>query len=250
MSKKKKSLSFPESDDKFDAAWKQLMAHLGIPDPTSSSPAVVSWTRLGMDNVSEYTPLVNLLGTPTAVNSWEYVYPLEKAKGTHTDALKLQKNTIKADALVIIHAVRLILKEKNKTTKGFLTANDMTFWYIPNPNPITPSMDAVRTSHPIPALSIHETKSRQHTVDAHNPETPKSTGLPEGMQFIWLKRFIGATPPADPDQYQHVMFSGKFRNVSTFLATYQKQTVWYIACYISSTGETGEFSDPLSANIA
>ena len=74
----------------------------------------------------------------------------------------------------------------------------MTFWFIPKPDAITPSLDALRTTHPRPMISIHEMKSMQHTVDAHDPESPKSIALPEGMQFIWLKRFIGATPRPTP----------------------------------------------------
>lgn len=181
MTKKKKSVEFPTSDAKFDAAFKQLMANLAATDPESSAPAVVTWTRLGLDAASEYDPLVALLGTPTTAGSWECVYPLEKAKATHTDPLKLRKNTIKEDALVIIRSVRLILKAKAKTNPAFLTSNDKTVWYIPQPNPITPSFEAAKTAHPVPLLTIHEIKNMQHTVDAHNPESPKSIGLPEGM---------------------------------------------------------------------
>jgi hypothetical protein len=247
--KAEKSLSFPVKDDLFDAAFKALMANQAVPDPSSSSPLVDSYIRLGVNTTTIYNPLVALLGSPTTANSWEEVYTEEKAKGTTDETLTLQKNTIKKNALKLIRAERIILKELEKVNPGTLTAADKKVWYISEPNPKTPSLDAVLTAHPVPNLSIHETKSLQHTLDAINQDSPKSKSLPAGIQFIWLKRFIGATAPTDPDLYSHVIFSGKFRCVSNFGMTYKRQPVWYIACYISTTGVVGNFCDPLSGTV-
>jgi hypothetical protein len=250
MAKKKKAETFPTKEALFDGAFRNLVNNLGTPDTTSSQPAVDTYIRLGISGPNVYTPLVNLLGTPTTVNSWEYVYPLVMNKSTYTVPLKNRKNAIMKSALEIIRPERVILKKQNKLNPGFLTENDLAAWYIPLPNPLTPSMDATLTLHPVPAVSIHEIKSMQHVVDTVDPKSPKSNSLPAGMQFVWLKYFIGATPPADHNQYTHVCFSGKFRHVATFLSTYQKQQVWYIAAYISTTGVLGEFSAPISTNIA
>ncbi|MGD0710951.1 MAG: hypothetical protein ABR968_07185 [Bacteroidales bacterium] len=247
--KAEKSLTFPVKDELFDAAFKALMADLAVPDPQSSSPLVVTYTRLGVNTGTIYNPLVALLGSPTTANSWEEAYTAEKAKGTTNETLTLQKKTIKKNALKLIRAERIILKELEKVNPGTLTAQDKKVWYIAEPNPITPVMDLMRTAHPVPNLSIHETKSLQHTLDAVNPESPKSKSLPAGIQFIWLKRFIGATAPTDPDLYSHVMFSGRFRCVSNFGMTYKRQPVWYIACYISTTGVVGNFCDPLNGTV-
>jgi hypothetical protein len=247
--KTEKSLAFPVKDALFDAAFKALMADLAVPDPQSSSPLVVTYTRLGVNTGTIYNPLVAMLGTPTTANSWEEAYTAEKVKGTTDETLTLQKNTIKKNALKLIRAERIILKELEKVNPGTLTAQDKKVWYIAEPNPITPVMDLMRTAHPVPNLSIHETKSLQHTLDAVNPESPKSKSLPAGIQFLWLKRFIGATAPTDPDLYSHVMFSGKFRCVSNFGMTYKRQPVWYIACYISTTGVVGNFCDPLNGTV-
>jgi hypothetical protein len=250
MAKKKKAITFPSEDAKFDGAFRGLVLDLGTPDTTSSQPAVDTYIRLGISGPNVYTPLVNLLGTPTTVNSWEYVYALVKNKATYTKPLNDRKKVIKAAALKLIRPQRLILKEEEKAMPGTLTTNDMNMWYIPLPTPKTPSMDAVISVHPVPALSIHEIKANQHIVDTRDPEVPESKGMPDGMQFVWLKYFIGATPPADHNQYTHVIFSGKFRNLSTFTTASKKQTVWYIAAYISKTGVLGTFCDPVSVSIA
>jgi hypothetical protein len=87
-------------------------------------------------------------------------------------------------------------------------------------------------------------------LDAHDAATPDSPTLPEGVQFIWLLRYVGTTAPTDWTQFSHLMFSGKFRNISTFLATQAKQDVWYTAAYISTTGVLGQFSPFLHSNVA
>jgi hypothetical protein len=250
MTKKKKAITFPAKDALFDGAFRGLVTDLGTPDTTSSSPAVDTYTRLGISGPGVYTPLVNLLGTPTTVNSWEYVYPLVKNKATYTKPLNDRKKAIKKAALAIIRPQRLILKELEKATPGILTNNDMNMWYIPLPATHTPSIDKVISEHPVPSLTIHEIKANQHIIDTRDPKVPDSKEMPAGMQFVWLKCFVGATPPADHNQYTHVIFSGKFRNLSTFTAASKKQTSWYIAAYISKTGVLGTFCDPVSVNIA
>jgi hypothetical protein len=250
MTKKKKAITFPVKESPFDGAFRGLVAYLGVPDPSSSSPTVNTYIRLGLNATTVYNALVNLLGTPTMVNTWEYVEPLVKNKATYTKPLNDRKKAIKAAALKIIRPQRLILKEMEKTTPGTLTTNDMNMWYIPLPTPKTPSIDKVISAHPVPALHIHEIKANQHVVDTHDPASPDSKEMPEGMQFVWLKCFIGAAAPADHNQYTHVTFSGKFRNLSTFTAASKKQTAWYIAAYISKTGVLGTFCDPVSVNVA
>ena len=77
-------------------------------------------------------------------------------------------------------------------------------------------METARTTDPVPSLKIREIKPLHHTIESVNPDSPKSKTLPAGMQFIEIARFIGTTAPADPSQYTHLLFSGKFRNFSKF----------------------------------
>ncbi|HEX7415527.1 MAG TPA: hypothetical protein VF411_15915 [Bacteroidia bacterium] len=250
MTQKKKSMSFPATDVKFDLAFKALMVHLGLADPDSGS-TTVTWTRLGLDATTVYNVLVALLGTSTTVNTWLYVYPLEKNKATHTTTLKDQKNALKKKILAIVRAQRIIVKDKDHATPGFLTATDKQCFFISaEANPRTSSIATFRTAHPVPVLSIQLIKHLLHVVDGRDPETPKSTSLPAGMYFIQLKRFIGTVAPTDVRQYDDLVFSGKFRNSSHFTAANEKQTAWYIGRYISTTGDVGDWSAPITATIA
>ncbi len=249
--KAEKSLAFPVKDALFDAAFKNLMANLAVPDTTSSTPAVDTYVRLGVNTTTIYNPLLALLGTPTTANSWEDVYTAEKAKGTTDETLTLQKNTIKKNALKLIRAERIILKELEKVNSGTLTAADKKAWYISEPNPLTPSLDAVHTQQAVPSLMISGIKPLQHTIESVNPGSPKSKGMPKGMKFIEIARFIGTTAPTDPSQYTHLLFSGKWRNHSIFtVSTQQRQTAWYIARYIGTTGWEGAWSQNVCATIA
>jgi hypothetical protein len=112
-------------------------------------------------------------------------------------------------------------------------------------------MEAMRTTFPVPQLLISTIKPMMHVVDAINPESPKSKSLPEGVDKIEIARYVGTAAPTDPSQYTHFLFSGRWRNHSIFtVSTQQKQTAWYIARYIGTTGFEGAWSQNVSATIA
>jgi hypothetical protein len=248
--KKEKPEEFPSEDKEFDVAWRALMAHLAIPDLDSSTPLVDSYIRLGLNVANQYNPLLALFGNTTTANTWCYVRPLQENKNTRTGILTGQKNTIKKSALVIIRAMRNGLKAENITTPGFLTNNDKKCYFLPEPNPRTSSAETFRVAAPVPLLSMSSVKHLEHVVEIHNPDTPKSTALPAGVYFIWLLRYVGTVAPTDPSQFTTLLFSRKFRNLSTFLAAQAKQDVWYTACYLSTTGDIGEFSPFLHSTVA
>ena len=248
MAKKKKSETFPTKDELFDAGIKALMAHLAIADPDSGS-TTITWTRLGIP-ATVYNPLVALFGTTTTTNTWLYVYPLEKNKATRTGTLVTQKRTIKKKILAIIRSQRTILKATEKATPSTLTPTDAKVFFIPDPNPRTNSLESFRISDAAPLLSLHQVKHLEHVVDVRDPETPKSTGLPEGVVFIWLLIYVGTTAPTAWTQFSHLKFCTKFRNVSNFLAAQAKSDVWYTACFISESGDMSNFSPFLHSTVA
>jgi hypothetical protein len=247
---KKKAPSFPVPDDLFSDAFQGLMAHLSVSDPESNDTVNPSWQRLGLDNVTVYTPLVKLLGSETTPNSWLYVFPLEKGKATFTPVLKVQKDDLKKKTLGIIRPERIILKELEKASPGFLTALDKKTWYIGEPNPLTSIDASLRTLDPVPSLRINSISYCLHVVDACFAETPSSKMFPDGIILMELARYIGAEAPTDYSQYTHLLFSGRFRNLSKFGAADRKKEAWYIARYISPTGWESRWSEAVSATIA
>ncbi|MHB8258721.1 MAG: hypothetical protein ACYDCN_00250 [Bacteroidia bacterium] len=245
---KKRSLEFPSSDKKFDPAFKGLMTHLGVADPDSGS-STVTWSRLGMDAATIYNPLVGFLGTATTPNTWLRVFPLQENHTTRTPTTKTQKNTLKKEILSIVRSERKILKEKEHTTPGFLTANDKQFWYIPETNVRTNTAETLRTAHPVPVISIFETKHLQHVLEMHDAANPTSHALPDGIVLIEYFRYIGTVPPTDPSQFKHLLFSTHFRDLSKFAVGDVKQEAWYCARFIGSQGQEGDYSLWVSAVI-
>jgi hypothetical protein len=142
------------------------------------------------------------------------------------------------------------IKTTEKATPGTLTPTDKTAFFIPDPNPRTNSIISFRIADAAPVLSLHTVKHLEHVVDAHNPETPESKGLPDGVVFVWLLVYVGTAAPTAWTQFSHLKFCTKFRNVSNFLAAQAKSDVWYTACYIGESGEMSNFSPFLHSTIA
>jgi len=88
-----------------------------------------------------------------------------------------------------------------------------------------------------------------HIIDAHNPQTPTSNGLPEGVIFVELLRYIGTVAPTEESQFTRILLNGSFRSLSKFEYADQKQEAWYAARYIGTSGEIGDLSPFLSSVI-
>jgi hypothetical protein len=247
---KKKPLEFPDTDKAYNVAFKALMAHLAIPDPDSTTPLVNTWTRLNIDATTIYNPLVANLGTATTNNTWLHVFPLQENKITRNATTKLQKNTLKKDGLSIIRSERKILKEQDRLTPGFLTANDKLVWFIPEVNVATNTAATLRTSFPIPVLSVFKRMHLQHIIDMHDSENPTSRALPDGIILIEIFRYIGTVAPTDPSQFTHLLFSTTFRNLTSYLVSQVKQDAWYTARFIGSQGEEGALAIWINAVTA
>ena len=240
--KKDRTIEFPATDKPFDVAFRTLMANLAIPDHDSSSTTTNTFIRLGIDAATIYNPLLAHLGNATTNNTWLHVFPLQESKATRNATTKLQKNTLKKECLSLIRSERKILKEHDKLTPGFLTANDKLVWHIPAPNPRTSTMETLRTAHPIPVLGIFKTSHLQHIVDFHDAEDIKSHALPTNIVLFELFMYIGTVAPTDPSQFKHLLFSTTFRNLIRFLETDMHKDAWYAGRFIGNQGEEGPLS--------
>jgi hypothetical protein len=107
-----------------------------------------------------------------------------------------------------------------------------------------------------PVLSIKKYDVGEHIVGVVNPETPKSSALPDGIKFAKLYRFIGTVAPTALSQYVFVANAKKGKALSSFadadLAAFPVGTVvyaWYIARYESNTGVLGDACGTIRAQI-
>jgi hypothetical protein len=107
-----------------------------------------------------------------------------------------------------------------------------------------------------PVLSIKKYDVGEHIVSVVNPETPKSSALPDGIKFAKLYRFIGTAAPTAISQYTFVANAKKGKALSSFadadLAAFAAGTVvyaWYIARYESNKGVLGDACGAIHAQI-
>ncbi|HEX7413449.1 MAG TPA: hypothetical protein VF411_05335 [Bacteroidia bacterium] len=249
MAKRKKSISFPATATKFDIAFRALMLHLAGFDLGSLSPTVVSWTRLGISN-AQYTILLAILGSATTPNTWLSVQPVQANKATRNPTSKSQLATLMKRALAIIRPERSTLKAADKLTPNFLSTDDKKCFFIPDVNPRTNSAETLRISHPVPVLDFFSTGHLEVIVDAHNPETPKSTSLPEGIVFLELFWYKGTVPPTDDSQYKLLKFSTKFRNQVLFATADIKLDCYLKGRYLGLNGEEGALSPSIHITIS
>jgi hypothetical protein len=249
MGKRKKSINFPSSAAKFDIAFRALMLHLAGMDLGSTNPTILSWIRLGIDGPTVYNILLAIYGNATTPNTWLSVRPLQANKATRNGTTKQQEKDLMKHALGLIRPARISLKAKEKITPGFLSADDKKGFYIADASPHTSSAQTLRISHPVPILSFFEIGHLEMIVDMHNPETPQSTGFPEGIVFMELFIYKGTVPPTQDSQYTHLRFCPKFRNQVLFTTADLKQDCWFKGRFIGLLGEEGALSPSIHATI-
>ncbi|MHB8258634.1 MAG: hypothetical protein ACYDCN_08755 [Bacteroidia bacterium] len=249
MAKRKKSISFPSSAAKFNIAFRALMIHLASLDAGSLQPLIVSWTRLGIDGPTVYNILLAIYGNAGTPNTFLSVQPVQANHATRNPTSKSQLKGLMARALLLIRPTRLSLKAQEKLTPNFLSGDDNKCFFITPLAPRTSSTEMLRIAHPTPVLSIFEVGHLEGIIDIHDPETPKSTALPEGIVFAQYFIYIGTVPPTDDSQYKHAKFSTKFRNQFVFTTAQIKQDCWIKARFLGYLGEEGALSPSIHFTI-
>jgi hypothetical protein len=107
----------------------------------------------------------------------------------------------------------------------------------------------------VPVISIRQNKAGEQELSVTNPDTPDSSGLPEGVSHALVFRCVtdSATPPALSGSYDIVGASKRGIFVSNLsgitLDPTKKNYAHYIARYISKTGQVGNASVAVKAMI-
>ena len=239
MSQKK---GIPSGDVVFNVVFNQLMGALGLADATSNAPAVISWTRLGMDNVTQFAVLTSLLVR------WNKVYPLQRSKATRNGTTRLEKNTVKKAALAILRPFRTIIIAKDKLTPGFLTTQDNKLWYIDTRASIT----FQKAPEHAPIVAVESNEHLLHLLRVSDPNTPGSKSKADGASHIEVRRFIaekGLQPPADLDQWTMIALSGSVHIVSHFEVDDVGKFAHYYVRYRGNHNSVGATSEVVSSVI-
>ena len=119
----------------------------------------------------------------------------------------------------------------------------------------TPLQDTTHSRTPNPGLlkpviTVREITHLQQRLTVRNPEEPESRGLPEGMKFARVYRFIGTNEPTDLKQFEFIGNAKRGLLISNFELADLKNEAWYYARYESNTGVMGAASEIISAVIS
>jgi hypothetical protein len=118
---------------------------------------------------------------------------------------------------------------------------------------ITASKTTGETGSLIPVITIRKNDEGEHYLSVRNPEKPKSSGLPDGIKFCKVYRFIGAAAPTSIKQYEFIGNAKRGLIISNFaelgLDPAIKLWAWYIARYESNKGVLGNPSAAIKAGV-
>lgn len=116
-----------------------------------------------------------------------------------------------------------------------------------------PVRDTVRTPPPVPStrpVMILDTSERfRHTVSFADEGTPTKKAKPKGVSGCELRRFVGATAPVDPDEFTFTAIDTRTPQIWEFDPSDGGQMGHWIARWINTRGETGPWSDVVSATV-
>ena len=119
-----------------------------------------------------------------------------------------------------------------------------------------------------PDITLDEIRHLSHTLRLTDPANPHTQAKPKGVREIEVFRYIvpqktepkppepqpknepSSSPPTDIDQYRFVGNATRFLYTVEYTLEDVGKTVWYIARYVNTRGESGPWSEPFSATVA
>ncbi|MEZ6126122.1 MAG: hypothetical protein R3C49_23585 [Planctomycetaceae bacterium] len=116
-----------------------------------------------------------------------------------------------------------------------------------------PVHKTTRTPVPPPSTAptgqVLATERLEQSVMYSDALTPTRRGRPEGVTGCEVYVAVSDTPPSDPKAYRFVGVSTRSPELVTFESEDGGKTANYLLRWINSRGETGPWSQPISATV-
>lgn len=100
-----------------------------------------------------------------------------------------------------------------------------------------------------PVVVIDNSKRLQQTLRYFDVNTPSSQARPQGIASAEIRRYIGATPPSGPEQFERLDESRRSPYVVQYTGADAGKTAYYMMRWVNSRGERGPWSETVSATI-
>lgn len=100
-----------------------------------------------------------------------------------------------------------------------------------------------------PVATVDTSQRLQHTISFVDELTPTSRAKPDGAQGceIWTK--VDGPPPTDPSQLSYLATDTRTPYTAEFDGGQAGKTAYYMLRWVSTRGETGPWSQTVSATI-
>lgn len=155
---------------------------------------------------------------------------------------RVAKDQAKADTLELLRsAIRRLQAAPNMTDE----VRQQFGITVPAPGPTPPP---VPSTSPVGIIEFGE--RLQHVLKVVDSANPNARCKPEGVEGceVWMK--IGGEAPSDPSQLMLAGIHKNHRFTRTFAGAQAGQQAWYWLRWINTRGQTGPWSEPVSATIA
>jgi len=111
----------------------------------------------------------------------------------------------------------------------------------------TRSRVAAPTTRPV--VTIDTRQRLEHTVIFVDESTPNTKAKPAGVQGCEIYTKVGGAPPADPSELKYLATDTRTPYVVDFDGAQAGQIAYYMTRWVSTRGETGPWSQTVSATI-
>ena len=214
---------FPESDAGFNTFMNQFVPYVAA-----------HAANLGV-STGAATAMTNGLGL------WNDALSDDQAKATAAKAATVVKNDTKnALAALARPAIQTIQNNPNVTDEVRqlmgLPIPDRTHTRVPVP-----------TTRPVVRVETRE--HLQHVVHWRDEATPKSKAKPKGVRGAQVRVHIGPNPPGDLEEFVWVALDSATPYLVAHAAGDAGKMAYYALRWENTRGETGPWSDVVSATI-
>ena len=176
-----------------------------------------------------------------AKDAWGDDDAAQKTAETALHAATAAKNTSKANLITLARAAINIIQNNPAVTDE---VRELMGLPIPD---TTRTRAAVPTTKPV--ATIQTLEHLQHVVNWRDEATPKSKAKPKGVRGAQIHVWVGPNPPADVGQFPWVALDSATPYLMVHDAANAGKTAYYALRWENTRGETGPWSDVVSATI-
>ncbi|MCG3138198.1 MAG: hypothetical protein HJJLKODD_02059 [Phycisphaerae bacterium] len=177
----------------------------------------------------------------TAQTAWTGSYTAHLAAQAAAQAARTTKDGNRTALETLIRALVRRLQASPQVSDGERAALGIT---VPDREPTPVGAPTTR-----PLASVDAAQRLRHVIDFSDEASPTSKAKPAGVigAEIWVK--VGGTPPVDPGELTFLAVDTRTPYTANYSGSDGGQPAHYMLRWVNSRGETGPWSETITATI-